>query len=166
MKCITSVLVLLSTLAVSACDAAPKNTSPVATVNLTTVFKNSTLSEQEMAHLKEVKAILMKGQEDGHAMRGVAGTESAQKAQQADEAALNNQWLLEQAAAREAVLRAIREASDAVLSENHYSVVADSESLLAASADVDVTGEVVKHLRSRTVDFGSLPVVTLKQPAP
>lgn len=166
MKFTPSVFVLLSTLAISACDAAPKSTAPVATVSLTTIFKDSTLGEQEAARLKAVKAVLMKGAEDARAARGGMGTESAQKALQADEVTLNNQWRLEQAAARGAVLRAIREASDAVMSEKHYSVVADRESLLAASADVDVTGEVVKQLRGRTVDFGSLPVVTVNQPAP
>lgn len=159
--------ILLPTLAVSACDAAPQSmgatdAGAVATVDIGTLLSASPLGTQEAEHLKAVREVLQKGAAVAQEKYPAMDKAQAEKARQADAGALNAEWQAEQVAARRAVLAAVRQAAESVRKEKHYSTVISSELVLASDKHDDITQSVASRLKDVTVTFGQLPSVTVK----
>ncbi|KGT95923.1 hypothetical protein NG99_00710 [Erwinia typographi] len=135
-------------------------------VNVEQVLKDSGLLAQEAGHLDVVRAKLVEGADRAAASYSEMTLENQQKARAADSRLLNIQWQAEQQAARIAVISELKKAVAAWREKHHAAAVLPAGLALSVSAQADISGEIAKVLKEQSVQFGTLPEVTLKTEEP
>lgn len=136
------------------------DSSSVVYASFSEVVNNSPLAQLESDRLTQVKRILDAGAKQAEENSDVLPQDKVIQARRADAQLLNAKWITEQQGARQVVLAEVRRAADALLKKEGYSLIIDSDAILAAQPNKDVSGALAAALKDVKPDFGSLPVVT------
>lgn len=136
------------------------DSSPVVYASFREVVNSSPLAQLEANRLAQVKRILDKGAAQADENSEALPQGKAIQVRRADAQLLNAKWVAEQQGARQVVLAEVRRAADALLKKEGYSMIIDSDVMLAGQPAKDVSGALIAALKDVKPDFGSLPVVT------
>lgn len=132
-------------------------------VNIDRVICESPLGAQEKAHLTEVRTALLAGAELAEKNYEKMSTKKQSCARQADEQLIGKQWIVEQKAARSAVISAVLSVADSLRQQNGYGLIVSSSVVITATPDRDVSGVLVEALKDVQVTFSSVPQVNKKE---
>ena len=163
-----TLLIIAATLAVSSlagCDQKEAPANDIAVVNIAQVLRDSQAGKQEAEHDKQVQALLLNVYDDASSKYARLPAAGQQKSRDADADTLNNQWRAEKNAARQVSLNAITKVVDAYRQEKKLRLVIDSQTVISRDDNADITADIISRLDQTEVDYGPLPVISVKTPA-
>lgn len=127
------------------------------------VLTESVIGKQEQARQQKVHDILLQAGKDAEARYAEMTPEQKQKSALADQTILNNQWQAEQRHAREISMKTIAAAVEAYRVNHKIDVVLSQNQVIAIDSRSNITKDIIDELKKIHVDYGSLPVITIKQ---
>lgn len=127
------------------------------------VLTESVIGKQEQARQQKVHDILLQAGKDAEARYAEMTQEQKQKSALADQTILNNQWQAEQRHAREISMKTIAAAVEAYRVNHKIDVVLSQNQVIAIDSRSNITKDIIDELKKIHVDYGSLPVITIKQ---
>ncbi|MCR5536505.1 MAG: OmpH family outer membrane protein [Succinivibrio sp.] len=157
---------VLTALAVSAClfmtacnDQAQSNL--IGVVDIERVMKESTPAESARKHLDEVRTTLQEGYKSLEKEWENAPAADRQKALADGLNVLNRQMAAEEAAANQVVHKLMRDEAQAWVDKNKASFVVLKPNLLASSANIDITSDIIAGMNAKPAQFAKLPTVQI-----
>ncbi|CAX60130.1 Uncharacterized protein EbC_25990 [Erwinia billingiae Eb661] len=162
-----SLLLLLTALTggllLSGCNDKGNEKVTMRFVNMDKVLQETGFAAQQASHLQAVRESLMAGEAKASESYAGMDEEKRQKASLADRQLLAVQWQAEKQAAHQRVTGMVKQASDSWMKEHGVSAIMPLSSAVAVSPEADVTEAIVASLKGKTVSFGTVPEITLKQ---
>lgn len=133
----------------------------IAYVNLVRVLNESTVGQSELARLQEVKEILVNAEQAAQEAYLGMSDEEKERNRAADIANINQSWGMEQQNARAASIRAILKEVEDYRNSNELGMILNSEYVIAAEQQYDVTDDIILHVKDITIEYGDLPSFTV-----
>ncbi|MCG3099974.1 hypothetical protein MAQ58_10970 [Enterobacter sp. DRP3] len=133
----------------------------IAYVNLVRVLNESTIGQSELARLQEVKEILTNAEQAAQEAYLGMSDEEKERNRAADIANINQSWGIEQQNARAASIRAILKEVEDYRNSNELGMILNSEYVIAAEQQYDVTDDIILHVKDIAVEYGDLPSFTV-----
>lgn len=158
----------ISTLAIGVAVAAlltgceQKQTQAVKFINPEKVMQEAGLTEQLKARLKAVDEQLQQGLKMAQENGAKLPEEKRRSALLADQQLLNLEWQHAQRQANSVALKAIGEAADKYRQEHQLLAILPEQAALATAPESDISEELAKQLKGKTLDFGALPQIGVK----
>lgn len=158
-------LFLFSTFAftLTACDEGKNMEQTIAYVDISSVLEKSGIGKLEAEHTQKVKERLLSAEKDAEKSYVSLSEAKVKESRIADAQILNRQWQAEQQHARMLSIQAIRKAIETYRQEKKISIVVGTEYIVAADKTADISKQVAAQLKDTKVDYGKLPVITIKK---
>lgn len=134
----------------------------IAYVNVTRLMSESSLGQLESARNEEIKAILLKAEAAAQKAYLSMSAEEVQSNRAVDAANINQSWQIEQKNSRSISLSVALEKIEAYRKEKGLNIILNSEFIICADEEYDVTSDVILSLKEINVDYGVLPTFTMK----
>lgn len=131
-------------------------------VNLTRLIGESPLGILESARNEEVKAILLKAEAAAQKAYLSMSVEEMQNNRAVDAANINQSWLIEQKNSRSISLSFALKKVEEYRKEKALNIILNSEYIVCADEEYDVTSDILLNLKDINVDYGDLPTFTMK----
>lgn len=159
------VLLVASTTLVG-CDAQQSGEKQMKFVNVDKVLVDSGWVKQEQDYLKAVNENLKQGLQLAEKSYANLPADKVEAARQADQHVLSQQWEAQKVAARSVVANAMKKATDTYRSDKKIDVLMPTQTALSVAPELDVSADLTNQLKTTKLDFGKLPVITLKANEP
>ena len=137
----------------------------IAYVNVARLISESSLGRLESARNEEVKAILMKAEAAAQKAYLSMSVEDMQNNRAVDAANINQSWLIEQKNSRSMSLSFALKKVEEYRKAKNFNIVLNSEHVVAADEEYDITNDILESLKDINVDYGDLPTFTMKNGA-
>lgn len=131
-------------------------------VNVDRVLADSGVSRKEQEYLQAVNESLLKGIRLAETNYAHLPADEVKKARKADQKVIAERWQEQQRSARQTVVAALKNATEAYRSEKKIDVIIPIQNALSVSPALDASAEMAVWLKSAKLDFGSVPEITLK----
>ena len=145
------------------CDKESNGTQHIAYVDMSEILKKSDISKQESERRTKIHDILVQGSKNAESRYASMPIEQRQKSRAADAMMLNKMWVTEQRQVREASLKTIAAAVEAYRINHKITLVLNQDQVVAIDKHVDISKNIIDQLRGIKINYGPLPIVTLKE---
>ena len=160
-----AVAICIACLALSACLNFGDGRPIVAVVDVERVLRESKSADAARNHVLEAQKQLKLGWEQLQKAWENAPKEQREKNLAEGLRTLNQQMLIEEAAARNVVQAMLREEAHRWRNDHGALIVIPLQGLLDADSIVDITASVIKEMDARKPNFAALPLVEIKNPS-
>lgn len=156
-------IVSFMTLALSGCERPDSANSKIAYVDVAKAISDSSIGLQEESRNLKVRNILLKAEAGANEKYKMMSEKQKQQSRDIDNLTLNQVWIAEQQRSRDLSIKAIAEEAELYRSTHNMDFIVVNTSVLAAKESNNITGDLIKQLKNKTVNYGELPKINVSE---